>query len=76
MDPSKSPVIATHPKGQMVVREGQVGGMAVVEENVDPPLPVAQLLRWDMVGSEQRVVDTSVLVQLGLLVAIPERSKV
>ena len=37
MDPSTSLVIATHPDSQMVVREGQVGGMVVVEENVDPP---------------------------------------
>ena len=36
--PSKFPVITTQPGTLMVVREGQVGGMAVVEDTVDPPV--------------------------------------
>ena len=71
--PSKFPVIATQPGSLMVVREGRVGGMAVVEDTVDPP--VAQVLRWDVAGTHPRVVDTSVLVQWGLLVAKLERPK-
>ena len=71
--PSKFPVIATQPGSLMVVRKGQVGGMAVVEDTSDPP--VAQVLRWDVAGTHPRVVDTSVLVQSGLLVANPERPK-
>ena len=71
--PSKFPVIATQPGSLMVVREGQVGGMAVVEDAVDPP--VAEVLRWDVAGTHPRVVDTSVLVQSVLLVANPERPK-
>ena len=47
--------------------------MEVVEDTVDPP--VAEVLRWDVAGSHPRVVDTSVLVQSGLLVANPERPK-
>ena len=35
--PSKFPVIATQPGSLMVVCEGKVGGMAVVEDTVDPP---------------------------------------
>ena len=58
--PGKFPVIATQLGSLMVVREGQVGGMAVVEDTVDPP--VAQVLRWDVAGTHPRVVDTSVLV--------------
>ena len=71
--PSKFHVIATLPGSPMVLREGQVGGMAVVEDTVDPP--VAQVLRWDVAGTHPRVVDTSVLVQSGLLVANPECPK-
>ena len=71
--PSKFPVIATRPGSLMVVREGQVGGMAVVEDTSDPP--VAQVLRWDVANTHPRVADTFVLVQLGLLVANPERPK-
>ena len=71
--PSKFRVIATQPGSLMVVREGQVGGMAVVEDTVDPL--VAQVLRWDVVGTHPHVVDTSVLVQSGLVVANPERLK-
>ena len=71
--PSKFPVIATQPGILMVVHEGQVGGMAGVEDTVDPR--VAQVLRWDVVGTHPRVVDTSVLVQSGLVVAKPERPK-
>ena len=37
--PSEFPVIATKPGSLMVVPEGQVGGMAVVEDTMDPPLP-------------------------------------
>ena len=55
----------------MVVREGQVGRMAVVEDTVDPP--VAQVLLWDVACTHPRVVDTSVSVQSGLLVADPKR---
>ena len=68
--PSKFPVIATQPGSLMVVREGQVGGMAVVEDTSDP-----QVLGWDVAGTHPRLVDTSVLVQSGLLVANPERPK-
>ena len=71
--PSKFRVFATQPGSLMVVREGQMGGMAVVEDTVDPP--VAQVLRWDVAGTHPRVVDTSVLVQSGLVVANPERPK-
>ena len=71
--PSKFPVIATQPGSLMVVREGQVGGMAVVEDTSDPL--VAQVLRWDVAGTHPCVVDTSVLVQSGLLVANLERPK-
>ena len=53
--PSKFPVFATQPGNLMVVREGQVGGMAVVEDTSDPP--VAQVLRWDVAGTHSRVVD-------------------
>ena len=65
--PSKSPVIRMQPDSLMMVREGQVGGMAVVEDTVNPL--VAKVLRWDVAGTHPRVIDTSVLVQLGLLVA-------
>ena len=58
----------------MVVREGQVGGIAVVEDTSNPPT-VAEVLRWDVAGTHPRVVDTSVLVQSGLLVTNPERQK-
>ena len=34
--PSKFRVIATQPSSLMVVREGHVGGMVVVEQTVDP----------------------------------------
>ena len=51
--PSKFPVIATQPGSLIVVREGHVGGMAVVEETVDPP--VAQVLRWDVAGTHPRL---------------------
>ena len=71
--PSKFPVIATQPGSLMVVREGHVGGMAVVEDTSDPP--VAQVLRWDVAGTDPRVVDTFVLVQSGIPVANPERPK-
>ena len=71
--PSKFPVIAMQPGSPMVVREGQVGGMAVVEDTVEPP--VAQALRWDVAGTHPPVVDTSVVVQSGLLVANRERPK-
>ena len=71
--PSKFPVIRMQPGSLMMVREGQVGGMAVVEDTVDPP--VAQVLRWDVAGTHPRVVDTSVLVQSGLLVANIEHPK-
>ena len=71
--PSKFPVIATQPGSLMVMREGQVGGMAVVEDTVDPL--VAQVLRWDVASTHPRVVDTSVLVQFGRLVANPVRPK-
>ena len=37
--------------------------------------PVAQDLRWDVAGNHPRIVDTSVPVQSGLLVANPKRSK-
>ena len=47
--------------------------MALVEDIVDPL--VAQVLRWDVAGTHARVVDTSVLVQSGLLVANLERPK-
>ena len=57
----------------MVVREGQVGGMEVVEDTSEPL--VAQVLRWDVAGTHPRVVDTSVLVQSRFLVANPERTK-
>ena len=39
--------------------------MAVVEDTSDPP--VAQVLRRDVAGTHPRVLDTSVLVQSGLL---------
>ena len=71
--PSQFPVIATQPGSLMVVCERQVGGMAMVKDIVD--LPVAQVLRWDVAGTHPRVVDTSVVVQSGLLVANPERLK-
>ena len=71
--PSKFLVIATQPGSLMVVREGQMGGMAVVERTSDPP--VTQVLRWDVAGTHPRVVDTSVRLQSGLLVANPERPK-
>ena len=71
--PSKVLAIAMHPGSPMLLREGQVGGIAMVEDNVDPP--AAQVLRWDVAGNQPRVVDTSVVVQLGLLVANPERLK-
>ena len=45
--------------------------MAVVEDTVDPP--VAQVLRWDVEGTHPHVVDTSALVQPGLLVARLQR---
>ena len=57
----------------MVVREDHVGGIAVVEDYVDPP--IAQVLRWDVAGSNPRVIDTSVLLQSGLLVANFKRPK-
>ena len=57
----------------MVVREGQVGGMAVVEDTVDPPVP--RVPRWDVAGTHARVGDTFVRVQSGLLVANHERLK-
>ena len=71
--PSKFPVIAMQPGSLMVVREGQVGRMAVVEDTSEPP--VTQVLRWDVAGTHPRVVDTCVLVQSGLLVANPEHPK-
>ena len=71
--PSKFPVIATQPGNLMMLREGQVGGMAVVEHTVDPS--VAQVLRWDVAGTHPRVVDMFVLVQSGLLVADPKHTK-
>ena len=71
--PSKFPFIATQLGSLMVVREGPVDGMAVVEDTVDPL--VAQVHRWDVAGTHTRVVDTSVRVQSGLLVAHPERPK-
>ena len=71
--PSRFPITATQPGNLMVVREGQVGGMAVVEDTSDPP--VAQVLRWDVAGTHPHVVDTSFLVQSGPLVANPERPK-
>ena len=70
---SKFPVIATQPGSVMVVREGQVGGMAVVEDTVDPL--IAEVLGWDVAGTHPRVVDTFVVVSSGLLVANPERPK-
>ena len=60
LTPSKFPVIATQPGSLMVVCEGQVAGMAVVEDTVDPP--VAQVLRWDVAGTHPRVADMFVLV--------------
>ena len=69
--PSKISGIATQPSSLMMVREGQVGGMAVVEDTVDPS--VAQVLRWDVAGRHPHVVATSVLVQSGLVVANPQR---
>ena len=36
LTPSKFPVIPTRPGNQMLVCEGQMGGMAVVEDTVDP----------------------------------------
>ena len=71
--PSKFPVIATPPGSLLVVRERQVGGMAVVEDTLNHP--VAQVLRWDGAGTHPRVIDTCVLVQSGLLVANPQRPK-
>ena len=71
--PSKFPVIATQPRSLMVVRDGQVGWMAKVEDTVDPPVP--QVLPWDVAGTHPWVVDTFFLVQSGLLVANPERPK-
>ena len=71
--PSKLPVITTQPGKLMVVRESQVGRMAMADDTVDPP--VAQVLRWDVAGTHLRVVCTSVLVQLGFLVADLERPK-
>ena len=71
--PSKFAVIRMQPGSLMMVREGQVGGMAVVEDTVDPP--VAQVPRWDVAGTHPRVVDTSVVVQSGLLVANPQHPK-
>ena len=71
--PSKFPVIANQPRSLMVLREGQVGGMAVVEDTMDPP--VSQVPRSDMAGTHPRVVDTCVLVQSQLLVANHERPK-
>ena len=47
--------------------------MAMLEDTVDPP--VAQVLRWDVAGTHPQIVDTSVLVQSGLLVANPEHLK-
>ena len=47
--------------------------MAAVEDPVEPQ--VAQVLRWDVAGTDPRVVDTSVLVPSGLVVANPERPK-
>ena len=62
--PSKIHVIAKQPDSLMVVREGQVGGIAVVEDNVDPP--AAQILQRDVAGSHPRVVDTSTWSNRGL----------
>ena len=67
------PVIAMQLGTPMVVREGHVGGIAVVEDNVGPP--VAQVLRWHVVGNHWRGVDTSIPVQWGLVVANLERPK-
>ena len=49
LTPSKFPVICTQPGSLMVLRKGLVGGMAVLEDTVDPP--VAQVLLWDVAGS-------------------------
>ena len=48
-----------------------LGGMAEGKDTADPL--VAQVLRPDVAGTHPRVVDTSILVQSGLLVANPER---
>ena len=71
--PSKFRVITTQPGSPMAVREGQVGGMAMAEDILDPP--VAQLLRWGVAGTPPRVVEAPVVVQSGLLVANHERPK-
>ena len=47
--------------------------MAVVEDTVDPH--VAQVLPWDVARTQPWAVDTSVLVQLGLLESNFERPK-
>ena len=47
--PSKFPVIATQPGSLMVVREGPVGGMAMLEDTVDPR--VAHILRWHVTAT-------------------------
>ena len=39
--PGKFLVVATHPGALMAVREGQDGGIAMVEDNSDPPPPPA-----------------------------------
>ena len=50
-----------------------LGGMAEVKDTANPP--VAQVLRWDVAGTHPRIVDTSIRVQSGLLVANPQRPK-
>ena len=55
------------------MRKGQLGGITVVEDNVNSL--ATQVLRWDVARSHQRVVDMSVMVRSGILVANPERPK-